>query len=654
MKIVSRAEPATLSPLRSWHLAALFLVAGCDCAEPGLRAGAGLPDDDDDGVWLCREGDERCVGDLHQRCVPDGEFLRTDTQDCAAEGLVCVDGLWCVPCRPGTYECRENDVTICADDGSRYDLVEECDLLAGDVCDHGECVNACDLARDLRSNVGCEYWAVDLDNSSAGFAKDASAQQYAVVVSNVGPVPVTVDVWRNDAPYGEPPLEANVDHVVVPNGDLHVFELDRREVDGTPPGMFDWQGQTPGSTLSANAYRITSSMPIIAYQFNPLDNVDVFSNDASLLLPTSALDDHYVVLSWPQTVSDSEDPLTDMRDDRKAFLTVVGTEEQTTVTVTLKTQVTPLPERPDLDIRVNVPFDVELGPYEILNLETDSFLADFTGSIVTSTAPVAVYAGLESADVPFFETLSTRLCCADHLEEQLMPYSALGTRFAGVLSPPRTTAVDEAGGDVALVVEPEWYRVLAVEPGDTRVTTSLPAPDDQFVLSEGEVRTIRAEEDFIVEAESRVAFGQFQASQEVTGIPLSLPGGDPSYTFVPPLEQWREEYVFLTPDKYAFDFMTVVAPSDARVLFDGGYMPPQCVVTELPRGDFVIYKCQLSFPEILDEIDPISGRRLVEHVHQADGVHSISSDEPVGLLVYGFDVFVSYAYAGGTDVRRLE
>ena len=186
------------------------------------------------------------------------------------------------------------------------------------------------------------------------------------------------------------------------------------------------------------------------------------------------------------------------------------------------------------------------------------------------------------------------------------------------------------------------------------MTTTLPPPDDRFTLPEGGVRTIRAEEDFLVNADARVAFGEFVASQEVTGIPKELPGGDPAYTFVPPLEQWREEYVFLTPDKYAFDFMTVVAPADARILFDGGYMPPQCVVSELPGGSFSIYKCQLSFPQILDEMDPASGRRLVEHVRQADGVHSITSDEPVGLLVYGFDVFVSYAYAGGTDVRRLE
>jgi hypothetical protein len=98
----------------------------------------------------------------------------------------------------------------------------------------------------------------------------------------------------------------------------------------------------------------------------------------------------------------------------------------------------------------------------------------------------------------------------------------------------------------------------------------------------------------------------------------------------------------------------VIAPEDARVFWDGGYMPPECVVTQLPDHAFTIYKCQLSFPVITDQLDPVTERRLIEHVDQADGVHTITADEPVGLFVWGFDAFVSYAYAGGTDVRRLK
>jgi hypothetical protein len=38
---------------------------------------------------------------------------------------------------------------------------------------------------------------------------------------------------------------------------------------------------------------------------------------------------------------------------------------------------------------------------------------------------------------------------------------------------------------------------------------------------------------------------------------------------------------------------------------------------------------------------------------QNDGVHRVQADYPVGVLVYGFDSFVSYAYAGGTDLSEI-
>jgi hypothetical protein len=38
---------------------------------------------------------------------------------------------------------------------------------------------------------------------------------------------------------------------------------------------------------------------------------------------------------------------------------------------------------------------------------------------------------------------------------------------------------------------------------------------------------------------------------------------------------------------------------------------------------------------------------------QNDGVHRVQSDAPVGVVAYGFDSYVSYAYAGGTQLTVL-
>lgn len=38
---------------------------------------------------------------------------------------------------------------------------------------------------------------------------------------------------------------------------------------------------------------------------------------------------------------------------------------------------------------------------------------------------------------------------------------------------------------------------------------------------------------------------------------------------------------------------------------------------------------------------------------QNDGVHRISSNQAIGVVVIGFDNYVSYAYAGGTDLKEI-
>jgi hypothetical protein len=65
-----------------------------------------------------------------------------------------------------------------------------------------------------------------------------------------------------------------------------------------------------------------------------------------------------------------------------------------------------------------------------------------------------------------------------------------------------------------------------------------------------------------------------------------------------------------------------------------------------PVGKYVAYRCPLSYPIIQDGKPLAPGR-------QNDGVHRVQSDLPVGVIVYGFDAFVSYAYPGGTQLREI-
>ena len=84
------------------------------------------------------------------------------------------------------------------------DPMSACDPTTGSACRDGLCQNLCMVAGVQKSNVGCEYWGVDLDNAMISATSNAAAQQYAIVVSNPQPdVPVTVHVFQDDGQPGE-------------------------------------------------------------------------------------------------------------------------------------------------------------------------------------------------------------------------------------------------------------------------------------------------------------------------------------------------------------------------------------------------------------------------------------------------------------------
>jgi hypothetical protein len=344
----------------------------------------------------------------------------------------------------------------------------------------------------------------------------------------------------------------------------------------------------------------------------------------------------------------------------RAFLTIVGTQDDTEVVVKPSTEVLGGGGIPG--ITVNGELTLTIDAFDVLNLETpsmNSFNADFTGTLIESNKPIAVFVGGEASDAPHFPDLTERRCCADHLEEQLDPVRTAGKLFAFAHSSSRTKVVKAAGAEVGIAPEPEFFRFVATSNNATTIRTTLAPPDDELHLFKvGEWTEVSTTRDFLAESDRPIHVVQVMASQDAANIPRLLPGGDPSIIVVPPREQFRPDYVFLTPDKYAFDFITVVAPFDAVVTLDGGVLNdkvcevrPTDGLTEDERAgapiEFLTYDCQLSFAVV----DPDYG--TVTPGMQNDGVHRLVSSEPAGVLVFGFDAYVSYGYAAGTELREI-
>jgi hypothetical protein len=626
--------------------AAVDLCAG-DCAPDVAEV---IPDGGE-----CRPGEVLgCSEDRHLRltCTPEGSILETPCLGADGATSLCLNpangSAYCADCKPGSYRCAgDQDAELCAQDGKGWVPGKHCDTdVTGEICYEGSCIRLCDLNIKQNIYIGCEFWAVDLDNAfvpggESGF-NDAAGSQYSVVVSNPSNrYPAQVAIVTNE---GEVLLDSQGG--LLPSGplgpgQLRVYNLPRRDVDGT--------------VLAPLAYRVSSSIPITAYQFNPLQNEGVFSNDASLLLPSNVLGKYHFIMTREQSF-----------DDLRGFLTVVAVNQGTTqvsVEVTAPTLFgyvsssgQAIPSMVPGEIRK---FDLE--QFDVLNIETDAIGADLTGSKILSNRAVAVFGGSEAANAPNTNHCSPpqegqprglcewdaqtpcddnwdctlagfNTCCADHLEKQLFPVKSWGKRYLVSRSFPRNQEKDS-------------FRIIAAE--DRTLVTTLPVQLNIPLLNRGEWVDFESGMNFEVIADKPVMVGQFLQAQHAPGPNVNGPEpgdagiGDPTFILLVPTEQFRKDYVFLAPDKYKLDYITVIAAADAKVYLDCAEIDPLLIVEKcdpVPEDDFQWFASQ-EFKTFKKAI--------------SDGVHSLYSDQPAGVYVYGYDQYVSYGYPAGLDIRDL-
>lgn len=528
-------------------------------------------------------------------------------------GLLCVPDLGCVQCQPGTTYCASTERVMQCDATGTGTQIETCDLAGGMTCVLGACLEACEAAAQNRSNVGCEYWPVDLPQYCdltipiGGICE--RTDPYAVMVANLNAFTVHVVIEQNEAAPGEPLALTVVQEQDIGSGGLAVLQLPQREVDGS-----DNTNPDNSSGITSRAYRLTASGPVVAYQINTLYETD--SIDASLLIPTTGLDTRYRTISWPSVVMD----MAGIKGRNRSFITVVGTQPDTQVLVTAGGHVVAGPGV--AETLAGGTIEATLGPFDVLHLAGTAAGAnapaaegDLTGTVVESTQPVVVYAGHVCANVS--SPTGGGACCCDHLEEQVQPASALGKQFAVTRSAPRGSA-----GDV--------WRILADKPGTT-VTTSLPPPLDSFPLDENAVFEFYAATDFVLDASGPVLLAQF-----LVGTDAGAGTGDPSLTFMPPIDQSRKEYVFLVPDTYAENWAVIGREAGTALRIDGKLVP----------GEFG--GCQVG------SIGTLGGRAYESVRCPLDaGVHTLDADAPVSLIEYGYGGTGSIAYVGGADVRRI-
>ncbi len=570
---------------------------------------------------------------LEVHCSANGKSVfKTPCPD----GQLCADGK-CqkVICTPYSPECTgKQNYHVCNPDGQAWGDAVDCKT--GAQCFGGKCLSLCETNLKISSNVGCEYWSVDLDNYPDPFSLTGGATPemipHSIVVSNPGIIDAsltfTVDVTCADGTPCNPaglcpgkkacetpatkPYDLMIADATVKAGQTKEFKMPVMNASGTsklPKGI-----------------HLKSDQPIIAWQFNPFNAEGAASNDGSLLLPQNVLGKKYYPVSRPSGIS-----MMGGLPAQSGYVTVVAAwPGTTTVTVTpscnlslTKGGSSPVPKMPK-----GAPTQIQLQQYDVLNLQAAEAALmsggnDLTGTFIEADKPISVFGGHQE-DVESFDGTTDDSCCAEHIEEQFMPLEQWGNAVNCVKTKPRGSEPDHwifIAGDynVTLTTNPPNLAVKGVKINGVAKSASL---DGHVLAKPGDSIEVETPQSFNLTATGKIQATQIIVSRGVTNTFT----GDPSMQIVPSPKHYRTDYGILTALGYTDNYATVVRPKGLAIQLDG---------TPIPDTEFQ------SFGD---------GTWDYAYVVFKTGAHNFTSTSNFGLQVYGYGNATAYSYPGGMNL----
>ncbi|MBP5435085.1 hypothetical protein J6Z39_04610 [bacterium] len=553
-------------------------------------------------------------------------------------------------CTPGTKICgsQPNAVYICNADGSAAEPepVETCP--EGYSCLNGNCHPGACLSGN--GYEGCEFYTAKLNNMATG--KDT----FSVAFANANPEKTaTIQFFKVTGEGTEEPIPnfEYCEQVVKSFLGMEYNDMDCKNHDSSftitvPPqstvmvSPTKEQRMLEGTAASFLSFHIVSDLPIIAYQFNPYYN-NSYSNDASLLFPTTRLGTEYYVASYESQKGYDGNGV--------AYFTVIGAFD-----TNVELEITPTAAIPAGNgipgTAAGVPMTVELKAGEVLNIENAAKFDDFTGTKVAckkpnqNCAPFVVFGGHACAYVP-----RNKGYC-DHLEHQLMPVSRWGRNYVVVKTKPRSYARDVVriiagfdGTDVTVTILDDNH-----ESGPTQTVSLNAGQKYEFDIIQHDTNSdwfqpgtanITATQPIeVVQYLSGAEDISYDCADDSPGSSHSGCNGDPAMAIVPPVEQYRQEYFFFSTSlddssnssEYTENYVSVVTDEGSEIALDES--------TPEPRMSGKIVNTEKHF-----------------YIYDLDDYfmsHHLTCSKPCGIQVYGWSMDISYMYPGGLDMKMLQ
>ncbi len=479
------------------------------------------------------------------------------------------------------------------------------------------CANACQNATDTKQSVGCEYYAIDMEQ----FTPDSC---FAAYVANTWNAPVKINVEFGGQvldpstfariPQGQGPSLTYQPYDAVnglPPGQVAILFLSGASFSSVPCPAGVTPARDPSVGVSGTGigggFRITTDVPVVSYQMNPYGGGSAAVTAASLLLPTSAWDTNYVTVNVsPQDIASPS-------------MNIVAYQDATQVTL-LPTQAVQggggIPGG-----AANTPLSFTLNKGQQAQITQ---AAELTGSVLQSDKPVGFFAGQPCMRWP------TGVAYCDHGEQMIPPVRALGNEYVAVMHRPRMS-------------EPAYWRIVgAVDGTQLSYSTDVGGP---ATIDRGQQVVFPTSTPFVVSSQDEEH--PFMLFTYMTGSNAVADGyGDPDMVISVPVAQYMSSYVFFADPSYPETNLVLV-----RAKLDGTFRDVNLDCLGVvggwqPVGDFEWTRVDL----MTGNFQPVGGC--------STGRHEITSEGPIGLWVWGwgtpltsqFTANVSYGYPAGMNV----
>ncbi len=491
----------------------------------------------------------------------------------------------------------------------------------------GTCVPACQSAAENKSTIGCDFYSM-----TPGVIAESRGSCFAVMVANTWTTPISLQ-----AEYAGQSIDASA-YTYVPTGSgagltyqplaggtlapgqLGILFLSKYEsgdifqIDCPVPQALeinthvdDGTGAYPGVTGLGNAFHITTTAPIVAYDVYPWGGSPSFVSSATLLIPTPAWTTNYVTADgWDANYGNP-------------WTQIVAAEDATTVTFVPVAAVNGGGGLPAGAANTPLTFTLNRG-------QAAQFLqvTRLAGSVIDADKPVGVWGGASCMNIP---APSVGFCDAGH--QQLLGVQNLGNEYLVARYPSR-------GGDDNAPVT-----FVGVVDGTTLVADP-PLPGVPATLNRGQVVTMSTTEPFNVKAQD--ADHPFYVAAYMTGSGMGSGIGDPEYVNIVPPLQYLNSYLFATDPTYRYTSLVFKRKKDANGFFQDVNLDCMGPVTGwIPVGTGGQYE--------VARFNIVQGGAPVGSCD--NGVHTATSDVPFGLSVWGYDQDVSYGYPAGMSVKAI-